>query len=221
MRHGGRRMARPRRRCATRASGAADARRAPSPTRSCTRDARAGAAELEGLGAARGTRVGIALPAGADFARALHACLLLGAPAVPIDLRLSESEQQRVRRGCDVVLDEPLPRARRRRRRREPSRRRARTRPRPRRDRAGDAHLGHQRRAEGGRAHLRQPAVERPRLGRGARSSRRGALAVRDAALAHGRPLDPGAQLDLRHHRRAPRGLRARRRAAARFASSG
>ena len=29
---------------------------------------------------------------------------------VPIDLRLSESEQQRVRRGCGVVLDEPLPR---------------------------------------------------------------------------------------------------------------
>ncbi len=73
-------------------------------------DARAGAAELEGLGAARGTRVGIALPAGADFARALHACLLLGAPAVPIDLRLSESEQQRARRGCAIVLDEPLPR---------------------------------------------------------------------------------------------------------------
>ncbi len=53
----------------------------------------AGAAELEGLGAERGTRVGIALPAGADFARALHACLLLGAPVVPIDLRLSESER--------------------------------------------------------------------------------------------------------------------------------
>ncbi len=72
-------------------------------------DARAGVAELEGLGVAPGTRVGIALPAGADFARALHACLLLGAPAVPIDLRLSESEQQRVRRGCAVVLGEPLP----------------------------------------------------------------------------------------------------------------
>ena len=56
-------------------------------------DARAGAAELAGLGAARGTRVGIALPAGLDFARALHACLLLGAPVVPIDLRLSESER--------------------------------------------------------------------------------------------------------------------------------
>ncbi len=69
----------------------------------------AGADELEGLGASRGTRVGIALPAGADFARALHACLLLGAPAVPIDLRLSESEQQRVRRGCAVVVDEALP----------------------------------------------------------------------------------------------------------------
>lgn len=72
-------------------------------------DALTGATELEGLGASRGARVGIALPAGADFARALHACLLLGAPAVPIDLRLSEFEQQRVRHGCEVVVDEPLP----------------------------------------------------------------------------------------------------------------
>ncbi len=72
-------------------------------------DARSGAGELEGLGAARGTRVGIALPAGADFARALHACLLLGAPVVPVDLRLSESEQQRLEDACGVVLREPLP----------------------------------------------------------------------------------------------------------------
>src|SRR5271154_2201167 len=43
-------------------------------------DALAGAAQLERLGAAPGARVGIALPAGADFARALHACLLIGAP---------------------------------------------------------------------------------------------------------------------------------------------
>ncbi len=72
-------------------------------------DARAGVTALEGLGAAPGTRVGIALPAGTDFARALHACLLLGAPVVPIDLRLSESEQQRLRQACGLVLGEPLP----------------------------------------------------------------------------------------------------------------
>src|SRR5579871_2687365 len=47
-------------------------------------DARSGAAELESLGAGPAARVGIALPAGLDFARALHACLLVGAAAVPV-----------------------------------------------------------------------------------------------------------------------------------------
>src|SRR3954470_626369 len=43
--------------------------------------ARAGAAELDA------DRVAIALPAGLEFAVALHACLLAGAAAVPVDLR--------------------------------------------------------------------------------------------------------------------------------------
>jgi o-succinylbenzoate---CoA ligase len=43
-----------------------------------------GAAEL---GVPAGTRVGIALPPGLDFAIALHACLRLGAVAIPIDPR--------------------------------------------------------------------------------------------------------------------------------------
>ena len=49
--------------------------------------------------------VGIALPPGEDFAVALHACLLRGIPAVPVDLRLGESEQAHVTAGCVVVLD--------------------------------------------------------------------------------------------------------------------
>ncbi|MBI5105650.1 MAG: AMP-binding protein, partial [Solirubrobacterales bacterium] len=39
-----------------------------------------------------GARVGIALPPGEEFAVALHACLLGGALAVPLDLRLTEAE---------------------------------------------------------------------------------------------------------------------------------
>jgi O-succinylbenzoic acid--CoA ligase len=50
--------------------------------------ARAGAAELAGARTAP-----IALPAGLDFAVALHAALLAGVPAVPVDLRLSEAER--------------------------------------------------------------------------------------------------------------------------------
>ncbi len=72
-------------------------------------DVRVAAVELRGLGAGPGTRVGLALPAGLDFARALHACLLLGAAAVPIDLRLSDAERATVAGACDLVLEEPLP----------------------------------------------------------------------------------------------------------------
>src|SRR3954453_12719762 len=49
------------------------------------RRARAGAAELAGH-----ERVAIALAPGPDFAVALHACLLAGAAAVPLDLREPE-----------------------------------------------------------------------------------------------------------------------------------
>ncbi|HMH46357.1 MAG TPA: AMP-binding protein, partial [Solirubrobacteraceae bacterium] len=47
------------------------------------------AEELAERGVVAGERVAIALPAGLEFAHALHACLLLGAVAVPVDLRLS------------------------------------------------------------------------------------------------------------------------------------
>ncbi|MDQ6810449.1 MAG: AMP-binding protein, partial [Actinomycetota bacterium] len=46
--------------------------------------ARIGAAELARRGVEPGDRVAIALPPGLAFARGLHACLLLGAAAVPV-----------------------------------------------------------------------------------------------------------------------------------------
>jgi o-succinylbenzoate---CoA ligase len=71
--------------------------------------ARFGAGELAARGARPGERVAIALPAGLDFACALHACLLLGAVAVPVDLRLGETERGAIAAGAAVVLEEPLP----------------------------------------------------------------------------------------------------------------
>jgi O-succinylbenzoic acid--CoA ligase len=77
--------------------------------------AQAAAAELATAGARRGERVAIALPAGLDFAYALHACMLLGAVAVPVDLRLSARERADICQGV-AVIDDPLgagePRAR-------------------------------------------------------------------------------------------------------------
>jgi O-succinylbenzoic acid--CoA ligase len=70
--------------------------------------ARAGAQELAGRGAARGERVAIALPAGLDFVCALHACMLLGAAVVPVDLRFGERERAAIVNGAAVVVDAPL-----------------------------------------------------------------------------------------------------------------
>jgi O-succinylbenzoic acid--CoA ligase len=69
--------------------------------------ARAGARQLVDRGARRGERVAIVLPAGLDFTCALHACLLLGAVVVPVDLRLGERERATVVDGA-IVVDEPL-----------------------------------------------------------------------------------------------------------------
>ena len=65
--------------------------------------ARFGAGELAARGAGPGARVAIALPAGLDFAQALHACLLLGAVAVPVDLRLSAAERAQIADGAAVL----------------------------------------------------------------------------------------------------------------------
>ena len=64
------------------------------------------AAAAERAASVRTRRVALALPPGEDFVIELHACLLAGAAAVPIDLRLSPAEQAARRAAVDVV-DEP------------------------------------------------------------------------------------------------------------------
>jgi O-succinylbenzoic acid--CoA ligase len=70
--------------------------------------ARAGSHALAARGAAPGARVAIALPPGLAFAGALHACLLLGAVAVPVDVRLTEAEREQILNGCAVRVEQPL-----------------------------------------------------------------------------------------------------------------
>jgi o-succinylbenzoate---CoA ligase len=72
------------------------------------RAARAGACELAQRGARPGERVGIALAPGTAFAQALHACFLLGAVAVPVDLRLTPAERAQTVAGASVLVQEPL-----------------------------------------------------------------------------------------------------------------
>src|SRR5947207_3002744 len=74
--------------------------------------ASAGARELHARGGRRGERVAIALPGGLGFAQALHACLLLGAVAVPVDVRAPAREREQMSAGAGVVVDEPLSRDR-------------------------------------------------------------------------------------------------------------
>src|SRR5687767_7285117 len=70
--------------------------------------ATAAAQRLSALGVRPGDRVGIALPARRAFAETLHGCLLLGAPAVPVDLRLKPAERRARTAGCAAVVCEPL-----------------------------------------------------------------------------------------------------------------
>jgi o-succinylbenzoate---CoA ligase len=70
--------------------------------------ARAGASVLAERGVERGDRVAIELPPGSAFVEAFHACLLLGAVAVPVDIRLAEAERARVRAGAALSVREPF-----------------------------------------------------------------------------------------------------------------
>jgi o-succinylbenzoate---CoA ligase len=70
--------------------------------------ASAGAAALSARGVGRGKRVAIALPGGRAFAEALHACMLLGAVAVPVDLRLAAGERAQITAASDLLVEEPL-----------------------------------------------------------------------------------------------------------------
>lgn len=70
--------------------------------------ARAVGVELAAAGVRAGDRVALALPPGAPFVATLHAALMLGAAAVPIDLRLAPAERARRAAGAAVVVDAPL-----------------------------------------------------------------------------------------------------------------
>ncbi len=69
----------------------------------------AGAAgALAARGVRAGDRVALVLPAGADLAVALHACWLLGATAVPLDLRLPGPERAARAASAARVVDRPI-----------------------------------------------------------------------------------------------------------------
>jgi O-succinylbenzoic acid--CoA ligase len=70
--------------------------------------ARAGAVRLRDLGAGPRVPVAISLPPGLEFAHALHACLLLGAVAVPVDVRLPATARAKLTSRAAIVLDQPL-----------------------------------------------------------------------------------------------------------------
>jgi O-succinylbenzoic acid--CoA ligase len=70
--------------------------------------ARRGARALSARGVGRGDRVAIALSSGLQFAEALHACLLLGAVAVPVDPRLADAERAHVCASASLVVSETL-----------------------------------------------------------------------------------------------------------------
>jgi O-succinylbenzoic acid--CoA ligase len=63
---------------------------------------------LAARGVAAGERVALALAPGEDFVAALHGCLLLGATAVPIDLRLGAAEREARMDAISVTVDGPV-----------------------------------------------------------------------------------------------------------------
>jgi O-succinylbenzoic acid--CoA ligase len=67
--------------------------------------AAAAATALAGRGVREGDRVALVLPAGVDFAVTLHACLLMGAVALPVDLRLAPAERAERAAAADHVVD--------------------------------------------------------------------------------------------------------------------
>ena len=71
-------------------------------------EARGAAGELKARGVERGERVAIELPAGLEFARTLHGCMLYGVVAAPLDLRLAPTERRARREGCAQTVAEPL-----------------------------------------------------------------------------------------------------------------
>ncbi len=66
----------------------------------------AGALHMRGV--RRGDPVALMLEPGLPFVEALHGCLLLGAPAVPIDPRLAPRELEAVLREIEVRVERPM-----------------------------------------------------------------------------------------------------------------
>jgi o-succinylbenzoate---CoA ligase len=66
----------------------------------------AGALHMRGV--RRGEPVALMLEPGLPFVEALHGCLLLGAPAVPIDQRLAQRERDAILREIDVRVERPM-----------------------------------------------------------------------------------------------------------------
>ncbi|MGI8573056.1 MAG: class I adenylate-forming enzyme family protein [Solirubrobacteraceae bacterium] len=71
--------------------------------------ARRAAGALSTQGVRPGDRVALALAAGEECAAAFHGCLLIGAIAVPIDLRLTEQERSHRTGGTKTVVESLLP----------------------------------------------------------------------------------------------------------------
>ena len=63
----------------------------------------AGALHMRGV--RRGDRVALMLEPGLPFIEALHGCLLLGAPAVPIDTRLGTRERAAALREIEFTVE--------------------------------------------------------------------------------------------------------------------
>ena len=93
------------------------AARAPERTAIVTPAQRLSYAELEARalraagamaesGTRPGDRIALALPDGAEFCVAVHACMLLGAVVVPVDPRLTGSERSARIEGAQTLLDE-------------------------------------------------------------------------------------------------------------------
>src|ERR1700733_7054996 len=72
------------------------------------RRARAGGQSLREQGVTRGEKVAIALAPGRGFFTALHSCMLVGAVAVPVDLRMNSTERAHIVDGAVMVIEEPL-----------------------------------------------------------------------------------------------------------------
>ena len=76
------------------------------------RDADGVARRLAADGLLPGSRVGLAMPPGPDFARALFGVLRAGSVAVPVDPRLGPEDRAVRLAGCELVLDGEAPEGR-------------------------------------------------------------------------------------------------------------